>query len=138
MVVNDPAVCARGSMTLRRAKAAFMFSPLRQLLNKMLQDGVFVVLAPCDEDLLRFALAGQGDEDHVFGADIPGMGVLRHDGDALLRRHHHQDALHVVGAQQNLRLIARLLVKADVERVTEGIAGTGGRHEKDVLLLEVK
>ena len=63
--------------------------------DEVLQGRIVVMLSPGDQDFLGFLLAGKGNKHNIFRADVPRMGILRHDGNAFLCGDHHQDALHV-------------------------------------------
>ena len=99
-----------------------------ELGQKPPQRGVLVAGLPRGDDLFLLPLAHKRDEDEVVGVVKPVGAVVRQELDALLRRDHHQNALGVRRAEENVRLVARLGVTLHEKGVAVGIGRGVGRH----------
>jgi len=103
----------------------------------MLERGVVVAIVPDGKHFLCLSLPLQRAEGNVVHAFQLADAVFRHDGDGLFGGDHHNDALIVTGAQQDVGLIAGILVELDVIGIAKGVAGAGGGHEENAFSFQI-
>ena len=72
-------------LRLRKSLDMRLQSGEGQALDEVIQRGVVVGLAPCDQDLLGLVLAHERNEHDVLRADVPRVGVFRHDAATIIR-----------------------------------------------------
>ena len=99
-----------------------------ELRQEPAQRGVCVARLPGGDDLFLLPLARERDKDEVVGVVEPVGAVVGQERDALLRRDHHQNALRVRRAEEDIRLVARLHIALHEKRVAEGVWRGVGRH----------
>ena len=106
---------------------------LPQCRHKLRQRGVLGVPPPRRYHFLLLALSGQRDKNQVFRRSILPRRVIRQNGYPFFRRHHHQDALTIGRAEQDIRPVACLLIQVHKKRVAVGIQRFRRGHVNDRL-----
>ena len=76
--------------------------------EKPSQRGIFIAALPGCDDLFLLPFSHKRDKDNVVGVVEPVGTIIGQKRNALFRRDHHQDALGVRRAEENVGLVARL------------------------------
>ena len=88
-----------------------------QLIDKMSEGNVFVVLFPYGVDLFHFLVSFHFQEDEAFRVVDLLDAVVRHDGDAFFGSDHDQDRFDIGGTAQDIRMIACRMIEVHELRI---------------------
>ena len=105
----------------------------QKLLQRQIPGGSF----PRRNDLNDLLFADQRDKHKVFRI----CQLMRHiggnNGDPFLDGYHHENTLHIVGTEEDVRMISGLLIHLVEAEVTDGITGAGRGHEQQAFAVEL-
>ena len=92
---------------------------------------------PRGDYILLLALADERNKNKVIRIVQLVGEIIRQYRNALLSGDHHKDALGVARAEENVRLVACVLVKLHEECVAVGIVRSVGRHIQYAFALKI-